>query len=260
MKKGFIHKRDGVPVVLGGGASRGPGLLGLVDVLNEARVLRSGYLGVSIGSIVATLLMNGFTTEQIAEFFATWLKKMWGLGGVLRALFPPIFDPVRFVGGGVLDLVPIMEDFVREYELKPAADILGYDLRSREAVVFKGGEDYPLARVLAGACAVPGLMRPVSLKHNGRSMLVADGGIWHPHPGALCDKPAVIGKLIYPTGMGLVYPDRDCDFVVEVGMPFAPFFTALSLEKVEELRQYGYSRARKALSLPLRRGLLPVAA
>lgn len=259
--KDLINKKKGIPVVLGGGASRGPGLLGLVDVLDEERVMRSGYVTVSIGTIVGTFLANGYTTRQVGEVFVEGLEKMWGVGGLLRALVPPVLDPLRLVGGGLLDLVPLMRDLVREYQLttQDCQEIVCFDLL-RQEVVRISGHDYPLHLAMAGSSAVPGLMRPVSMTWNGRKMLLVDGGVWHPHPGSLCEKPAIIGKLIDAYGMGLVYPDRPQDHVVSVGMPFARFFTSLSRGRVQELHQYGYSRAREALSVPLRRGLLPVVA
>ena len=261
-KKGVCHnKNDGVPVVLGGGASRGPGHSGLLDALDDARVLISMYIGISIGSIVGAFRTNNRTTEQIDDVFVSGLQKMWSVGGVLRALVPPVFQPLRLFGGGVLDLVPIMSDLVDEYGLTTQDNlyIVAYDLISRQVVVFSG-HDYNLKLALAASCAVPGMMRPVEVYYKGRRMLLVDGGVFHPHPGSLCAKPAIIGKLIDTVGLNLVYTDREEDVICSVGKPFAPFFTSLSREKVTELHEYGYTQARDALAVPLRRGLLPIAA
>lgn len=260
--KGVFHnKNDGVPVVLGGGASRGPGHSGLLDALDEARVQISMYIGISIGSIVGALRTNNWTTEQIDDVFVSGLQKMWSVGGILRALVPPVFHPLRLLGGGLLDLVPIVSDLVDENDLATQDDlhIVAYDLLSREVVVFKG-HNYDLKLALAASCAVPGMMRPVEYHYQGRRLLLVDGGVFHPHPGSLCSKPAVIGKLIDNLGLNMVYTDRAEDVICSVGKPFAPFFTSLSREKVTELHEYGYTQARDALAEPLRRGLLPVAA
>lgn len=260
--KGVCHnKNDGVPVVLGGGASRGPGLCGLLDALDEANVSVDQYTCISIGSLVGAFRTNKRTTEEIDDVFVTGLQKMWSVGGVLRAMIPPVFQPRRLLGGGVLDLVPIMSDLVNEHQLTTQDDlyIVAYDLITRQVVVFSG-HDYNLKLALAASCAVPGMMRPVEYIYKGRRMLLVDGGVFHPHPGSLCAKPAVIGKLIDVAGLNLVYPDRAEDIVCSVGKPFAPFFTSLSREKVTELHEYGYTQARDALAEPLQQGLLPVVA
>jgi hypothetical protein len=109
---------------------------------------------------------------------------------------------------------------------------------------------------LAASSAVPGIIRPVNVD----GQLLFDGGLYHMQPGEFGGPVAIIAKLFDLPGMSWLYPDRKGDLVAHVGKPGSPVFAPLTKQDVDEMRQYGYGRAREDLSLPLRQGLIPVAA
>lgn len=254
------HSAGGIPVVLGGGAMRGVSLLGFLDYLEDEGVICSDYTGVSIGSIVAAFYTNGYTTRQICDVFLNELANP-SLTDLVSALMPPLFNPLRLLAGGFIDMVPFVHRLVEKYGLTTQDNlrIVAYDLRSRKPIVFEG-HDYDLVVAIAASCAVPGVMRPVLYKKDGSSYMLVDGGVYHPQPGKFCKVPAIIAKLIDMPGMEMLFPDRRCDFVASVGDPSSPFFGRLSVQDVESLHQFGYSRARDDLRIPIKRGEIPVAA
>jgi predicted acylesterase/phospholipase RssA len=248
---------EGIPVVLGGGGMRGVSLLGFLDFLEEEQVICSDYTGVSIGSVVATLYTNGYSTQEIRQVFIEELcspsfSLMW------RSLIPPVFNPLRMFCGGFFNLLPFMTYLVDKYKLehKPNLRIIAFDLHTCKPVEMN---DFPMEVALAASCAVPGMMRPVPFEKDGQSYMLVDGGAYHPHPGKFCSTPAIIAKLIDLPGMDLLFPDRREDFVATVGDPFSRFFTKLNVKDVDKLHQYGYRKAQEALAAFIRRGDIPVA-
>jgi predicted acylesterase/phospholipase RssA len=250
---------EGIPIVLGGGGMRGASLLGFLDFLEDEKVICRDFTGVSIGSIVATFKTNGYTTKEIRQVFIDELcKPSWPL--MWKSLIPPVFNPLRMFLGGFVNMLPFMTYLVEKFELKTQDNlrIIAFDLLAREPVVFEG-HDYPLAMALTASCAVPGLVRPVAHESNERKYMLVDGGAYHPQPGKFCNAPAIIAKLIDFPGMQLLFPDRREDFVASVGDPQSRFFARLSNREVDQLHEYGYSKARDDLQVSIRRGDIPVA-
>lgn len=257
---------------------RGVSLTGALHFLEMQSVAVGQITGVSIGSVVAALATNGYSPEEIKLIFVDDLKpsvvnsaikglvpsilepvrRLGGAQAVLRSLIPPFWDPVRLLGGGLIDLLPTMQGLVKELNLKPnnRLRIVAYDAARREPIVFEGC-DYDLAMALAASCSVPGLFRPVMWRNQDRTHMLYDGGIFHPQPG-ISEAPSIIFKLIDYPFLDLVFPDRKGDFVASVGDQMQAFFGKLSLEKAERLFWDGYAAARDALSVPLKRGEIPV--
>src|SRR5262245_1437919 len=73
-RKGPVKPQDTIEVVLGGGAVRGLGLIGLLQALEEHNVATTTFTGVSIGSLVATLYTNGYKPDEITEIFLKEIK------------------------------------------------------------------------------------------------------------------------------------------------------------------------------------------
>lgn len=254
MAKKAVSRRS-IPVVLGGGGMRGVGLLGLLRFLEEQLVLIGKIFGVSIGSIVGAMYTNGRKTEEIEKVFLDDLRTAWW--PLFQSLIPPL-NPFRLMGGGLIDLVPLMRHLVEKYDLKPndQLQIIAYDVLRREPVVFSG-TDYDLAAVLAASCAVPGIMRPVIYTWRGRTMYLYDGAVYHPQPGEFSPSPAIIGKLIDFPFINLIFPERRGDFVASISQATANFLTPLSRGQVKELLEHGYRSARESLEQPIRLGLIP---
>jgi hypothetical protein len=247
----------------------GAHLLGLLDHLEEENVIASELTCVSISSIIGAFYTNGYSTDEIARIFVEDLC-LPGLSEILTdplkvmrnwtIFIPPIFDPLRLFGGGFIDMLPAMRELVSKYKLRPNKHLqILASTATRRPVLFKG-KDYDLALALAASTAVPGIMRPVSCVVDGCRQLLWDGAIYHLQPSEFGGPKAIVAKLFDLPGMSFLYPDRKGDFIATVGKATSPVFAHLTAETVDEMRQYGYSRSRKALSVPLRRGLIPVTA
>jgi hypothetical protein len=260
----------------------GAHLLGHLEHLEDENVIVSEFTCVSIGSIVGAFYSNGYDTRAIARVFVEELCTP-GLSDLfsdparvvrnLLTFVPPVFDPLRLFGGGLVDILPAMQELVSKYKLVPNEHlqilatrieiprILGIPcplLAKRVPVLFKG-TDYDLALALAASTAIPGIMRPVVCEVDGERELLWDGGAYHLQPGEFGGPVAIVAKLFDLPGMGLLFPDRKGDFIASVGKITSPVLGHLTAEQVEEMRQHGYSRSREALEVPLRRGLIPVA-
>lgn len=249
----------GISVVLGGGGSRGPSLLGFLDYLDSEGVEYNDFTGVSIGSVVAAFWTNGYSVEDIKQVFRDELFNS-GLDMWFKCLVPPL-NPLRWIGLGMVDPLPVMRELVEKYELKPNRKLrmVAFDLITRKPVVFEG-KNYDLVTALAASCSVPGMLRPVTAWVDGHYCLLVDGGLHHPQPGHYAKAPAIIAKLIDMPFMELIFPDRRGDFVASVGDPYAPFFSRLSDDDIERLYQHGLACARRDLQSSIRKGLIPVRA
>jgi len=298
MKRQTGYRKDSaIPVVLGGGARRGAYLLGLLQLLEEVEASVAYFLCVSIGSFVGTLYTNGFSLAEIGEImqdelfknhlFAwtnplNWLRSGWGEVTMwTRVLLPPC-NWKRYLGLGLMDILPIMQAVVHKYDLKwnSRIKLVAFDLQRLLPVVFQmaanekevrvsveahvvrifvwSQED--LAAAMASSCCVcgPGMMRPIAYSLQGFDFLLVDGGFYHPQPGTLSESDtAVVGKLVDLPFTDWVFQDRKGDFAVDLSDPLEPFFSALSANDVRRMQSAGYRRSRAALRTPILRGLIP---
>lgn len=112
----------------------------------------------------------------------------------LRSLSVP--DPISFAIGGCVDLLPLMREMVRRYDLKPRANlrIVGADLFKQTLVGFEG-EDYDLAHKLALACALPKVFRPQWDTSHGGLRLMGDGATVHYSPAEFCKGAAIFSTF-----------------------------------------------------------------
>jgi predicted acylesterase/phospholipase RssA len=196
----------------------------------------------------------------------------------LRLLMPP-GNWKRYIGLGLMDMLPMMQDIVRKYDLhwNERIRLVAFDVERLLPVVFQmaaQGErvrvvveakvvriyvrsQQHLATALASSCCVcgPGMMRPIAFSLDGLDFLLVDGGFYNPQPGDLTDSDtAVVGKLI---DLPFVFADRERDFAVDLADPFEPLFSALSATDVRRMQQSGYRRTRSALRTPILSGLIP---
>jgi Patatin-like phospholipase len=200
-------------VVLGGGGIKGFGLIGMLQALEERQVPVDYITGISIGSIVATLYVNGFSPEQVKDIIFEELhtvlpdqvadgKLSWK--GSYRAVTSEILGPYV----KLWNLEKHLRNLVSKYDCKPHKNlrILASNLFNGRPVVFEG-TDYNLVGALAASCAFPIVMKPIVLEKQSCELtrrfkrlqlqhsLLIDGGIHHPNPGHFCKGPAIIGKL-----------------------------------------------------------------
>lgn len=278
-------KNQVLPVVLGAGARRGAYLLGLLRLLECTRLPVSFYMGASIGSVVAALYTNGKSPAQIGSIFrdelfrysvfgwlnpANWIRSIsepCSNGRVpiwiswLKMLTLPV-NPLRYVTGGIVDLVPAMERLVQKENLKPQPNlrIVAFDLLHNKAVVFGGrrraetadaiyaGGKYNLAQALAGACciAMPLMMRPVACNVNGQFCLLVDPGLFQQaNPSHLAGRRAIVGKLIEEKPA--VQP-RSGDITINLSDRNEPLLSRITEADLARMSRKGFERARRTLA------------
>lgn len=244
------QKRPAVVLTLGGGANRGASHLGFLQFFEEHEVPIKSITGVSIGSIVAAMYLNGVPLNDIKRAFVEDIS-FPPLSTAVRAILPSL-DPLRILG--LIDLVPLMSHLVEKYNLKPQPGLrmTAYDVLRLESVVFEG-LDYDLTLALAASCAVPGLMRPVYVNEGGKRRLLVDGGVHHPHPGNSNGTgkgtKTIVSKLIGGSLIDSVYPNGPHEHVVSVSNDVDDFFGRLSEEEVARRSSHGYSQTKAALTV-----------
>lgn len=221
--------------VLGGGGVKGFCHIGFLKAAEKLDLRFSSLLGVSVGSLVATLHCNGYKPDEIHEIFRDRLRTRLTAAAMnyapdvsyfqlLRAVLGCMPSPAReamtaYGAAGAVAKMPAeslqaviamtswypdlhgpMRDMVKELELKPSPElkILAFDSIERKAVLFEG-VDYDLSLALAASCSLPGAFRPV-LSSCGTQVLI-DGAFWHRNPGEFCKGRALISKLGFASAL-----------------------------------------------------------
>jgi len=259
---------EGVPITAGGGASLGHGLPGFQKFIEDAHIIVSEYLGVSIGSIWATCAANGKSWEESAEILVEMTNP--SLFMCLRMLWPSA-NPFRNVG--FLDMMPHLEDICARHKLcwQDNLTLLGSDgctaclFRSPSAKrrQYAGADlvvSASLPKALASSCCVPFGFRPTTNFFKPGLPLVFDGGLSHPHPGRFWSTPAIIAKLLSSSFLDRKFPDRACDFVTKVGHPDKNAMQMACKSDRQEMFEYAYRAAEHDLGPLIDLGLLPVSA
>lgn len=102
------------------------------------------------------------------------------------------FDPVSLVVGGLFDLRRPMQELCERYTLRPNERLTFFlcDLL-RHRLVTISGCNYDLAELLAGACALPGLFRPVWRWQGSEPQLLGDAARYHYSPPDAFDETAL---------------------------------------------------------------------
>lgn len=122
---------DGVEVVLGAGGMRGFGLLGFLRYLEDKHVKIGTETGVSIGSIVAALHTNGYSSRRIEEIMKHELNQssLKGLSGPSN----PLRHPWQAIASHFVNMRTAMEGLVSKYQLEPNENlrIVAYNLATR---------------------------------------------------------------------------------------------------------------------------------
>ncbi|MFC7420373.1 patatin-like phospholipase family protein [Iodobacter arcticus] len=195
-QQAFSVERPRIGLVLGGGGARGLSHIGVLKVLEEARVPIDCVVGTSIGSLVAGAYAAGRTPEELARRAtdANW-------DDLLSSNLPRQLSAVRKKQDDKLNLVGIelgirdsgevalpsaaistqkIELFLREMTFggtTPSFDALSIpyravatDIETGEMVVLKDGD---IVSAMRASMAVPGLFPAVSRG----SRLLVDGGL-----------------------------------------------------------------------------------
>ena len=245
-----------VGMVLSGGGVRGIAHIGAIKALEEDGIRPKIVSGSSAGAVVGALYCNGFTPEEMMNFFKVI----------------PLFHINRFAfrKPGFIDTDKFYIDFKKYFGtddfnvLQKKLFVTTVDMIHGNLKVFSEGE---LIRPLLASSAFPGLFSPVSI--NG--VLHADGGILDNFPTApikeYCDK--MIG--VYASPLTVISPDSlkysvsvleraikinyskrsnlkfaDCDLMIR---PLKLVdFGLLDVNKMDQIYQIGYQSAKEELS------------
>ncbi len=220
-----------IEVVLGGGGVKGFAHIGFLKALQELNINWGTITGVSIGSIIAVLFVNGYSTEEIETIFAQELKAINPKRLARSMLLPASLDRLIF-GEEPVSLLALMRSLVTRYKLKPKANLrlVAFNAVTREPVVFSG-KYYDLATAMAASCSIPFVFHPIEngeeislfkwIRHwlaakmrqenNDDRELLFDGGLFHPTPVDFCQGPAIVAKLGFaskPASEKLAFADR----------------------------------------------------
>jgi NTE family protein len=160
----------GVALALGGGFARGFAHLGVLEVLQQAKIPVVAIVGTSIGSLLGAAYADGVSVAELCEF-----GSRISLRNLIRS---------RQRASGSSGAGPIA-GFVREYlrsrqveQLPIPTSIVATDLSTGAPHVFSRGS---LEVALRASCAFPGLFQPVA--HEGK--FLADGCIAAQVPSAI---------------------------------------------------------------------------
>jgi predicted acylesterase/phospholipase RssA len=220
-----------IELVLGGGGIKGFAHVGFLKAIEELKVNCGTITGVSIGSIIAVLYVNGFSTEEIETIFAQELKAINPKRLMRSMLLPKSLDRLIF-GEEPVSLLALMKNLVSRYKLKPKDNLrlVAFNAVTREPVVFTG-KYYDLASAMAASCSIPFVFRPIEngeeisiflwIRHwlsakmrqenNDDRELLFDGGLFHPTPVDFCQGPAIVARLGFaskPPAEELSFADR----------------------------------------------------
>ncbi len=157
-----------IGVALGGGGVKGMAHIGVLRVLESAKIPVQVVTGTSAGAIVGALYAAGESPDEIEQLarersIAHWFARdksrmgLFSTDGICRL--------IEFaLGQNVL-----IENLPRTFAC------VAVDLDSGEEVVFKSG---PLAEAVCASCAFPGIFAPVRIGDR----FLFDGGVTNPVP------------------------------------------------------------------------------
>lgn len=185
MKK--TDKKDNLGIVFSGGGVRGLAHIGTIKVMEELGLSPNYVAGTSAGALVGALYAQGYTADEILEFFMETPVFSWRHFGYKKP--------------GLIDLEKMIPHFKKYFPTNSFADlkrklmVVGTNLETSESIVFSEGE---IIRPILASAALPVVFTPV--KVNGA--LFADGGITNNFPVDLiqpyCEN--IIGVYVNPIG------------------------------------------------------------
>jgi len=157
-----LFRKKKVALVLGGGSARGIAHIGVMRVLQEARIPIDYVVGTSIGAMVGAAYCVGVSVESMdkkARAFS-WEK-----------LFDPVFPKIGLIEGNKLEQV--IQDIIENKEFSDARiplAIVTTDIEKNEEIYFTSGD---LKKLVRASCSWPGVFNPVVIDNR----LLVDGGV-----------------------------------------------------------------------------------
>lgn len=157
-------------LALGSGAARGLAHIGVLKVLEEARIPVDIITGTSIGALIGAMYAAGVPVGQMEDVALTidWRK----MASLLDPVLPTssLTDSRKLVAF-IAELLPARE--FKDLQLPLA--VTATDINTGEAIIIKQGD---LLEALQASLAFPGIFSPVRF---GQRFLV-DGGLCNPIP------------------------------------------------------------------------------
>jgi NTE family protein len=156
-----------IGLALGGGFARGMAHIGVLKVLEEARIPINYIAGTSVGALIGAVYASGMTPEEMQEIaclirfkdFARWTVSRLGFATNDRMT-------------GLLERMLKVKTFE---ECRVPMAVTATDFISGDPVIFTSGN---LIDPVRASCAYPGMFLPVNV--NGR--LMVDGMLAHTVP------------------------------------------------------------------------------
>ncbi|MEW6008333.1 MAG: patatin-like phospholipase family protein [Candidatus Omnitrophota bacterium] len=161
-----------IGLALGSGAAFGIAHIGVLKVLENAKIDIDIVSGTSMGSIITGLWGLGYNWKEIKMRIMKFKKfpvfSFWDIG-----FFKKSFLKGRFLKGILYGLFG-NKTF---YDLKRPVLIVSFDFIKRQAFVFSHGK-FLLREAILASCSMPGIFEPVKTKED----LFLDGGVLNPLP------------------------------------------------------------------------------
>jgi NTE family protein len=168
--------RPKVAFIGSGGATKGIAHLGAVKAMEELGLSPEIYVGASSGAVVGAFLAQGFTSEQMIDWFRPFWRRQDPEGALLGRHFLgwPNRSQLGSMGWLTSGLFSIdrFERFLRERlpendfrRLDRTLMVTAADVDGRGRVVFGTGfrERVPISQAVAASCCVPLLFRPYKI-------------------------------------------------------------------------------------------------
>ena len=190
---------DGITLALGGGFSRGFAHLGVLNVLEQAKIPVAAIVGTSIGGLLGAAYADGISVTDLCD-----LGRKVKLRDFLRFQRPS--------SGSKEQRKDCLGAFVQEWfsancleELSIPTAIVSTNLDTGAPYVFTRGS---VETAIRATCAFPGLVKPV--EHEGR--LLADGCLVAPVPTQIAARMSggcVLGVSVALGEGGAFSPDNE---------------------------------------------------
>jgi NTE family protein len=151
-----------IGLALGSGGARGFAHIGVIKVLEEAKIPIHCISGSSMGALVGAFYGAGYTPKQMATMALHFQRKYYLDFTVPKMGF--------ITGDKVKQLIKILTKSKNIEDLNPNVSIVATDLLKGEKVVFKNGD---LSTAIRASISIPGIFVP----HEVDGRLLVDGAV-----------------------------------------------------------------------------------
>lgn len=218
--------RKKIGLALGGGGARGVSHIGVLKVLDEARIPIHLIAGTSIGALVGGAYASGLSPEEIAEKMETFVASREFQSSALRSLESAFAEEQTTLMGKIQSFVKnqlcliqmlfrpsllsadhlesLITYFIPEIDIadcRVAFRAVATDITTGEPFVFSSGS---LRKAVLASSAVPGAVEPIPHEEK----LLADGGIVAPVPVRVAKAEGVDMVIAVPVDRSLPIHDE----------------------------------------------------